>query len=134
MTTHVLVAVSETDTTVRWECQVCHRYSDFSKPGFGEPSATMFSYPENVDSYMDPCPGEYVGASRNVLRNDFFGRFTSEELGNLETSQDHRIIGMMVRMKNTDPIDLADPTWLADLTYAEGQGLLTEGRAAIICQ
>lgn len=134
MTTHVLVAVSETDTTVRWECQVCHRYSDFSKPGQGEPSATMFEYPENVDQYMDTCPGEYVGASRNVPRNDLLDRITTEELGGLASSADVRVKGLMFRMQNSDPIDLNNPQWVSDFTYAEEQGLLTAGRAAIICQ
>lgn len=134
MTTHVLHAVDETNETVRWRCGVCQRDINFAKPGFGEPSATMFEFPENVDSYMDPCPGEYTGENRLISKSDFLDRFATEELGALNASTDARIRGMMFRVANAENVDLNHPQWLDDLTHAEAEGILNVGRTSVILQ
>lgn len=134
MTTHVMHFVDETESTVRWRCGVCQRETNFAKEGYGEPHADQFTFPENIDAYLDICPGTYVGVMRNVTRGEFLDRFATEELGAMDLSQDLRVRGMLFRMQNDDQINLNEPRWEDDLRYAEGQGILTPGRAAIILQ
>jgi hypothetical protein len=135
MTTHVLAFVDETDISVRWQCGVCYRETNFPKPGHGEPSATQFQFPENVDAYLDPCPGTYTGQTqRNITRDDFLLRFATTELGAIETSTDVRVKGMYARMMASTMIPLDHPTWASDLMHAEAQGCLDAGRATVIIQ
>lgn len=134
MTTHVLSAVSEDEQSVKWACSVCFREINFAKEGWGEPHANMFSFPENVDEMMDPCPGRYTGLSRIISRNELLSRITTEEIGALSQSADTTIAGLVFRLANEDPVDLANPRWLSDFSYAEGQNILSAGRSEVICQ
>jgi hypothetical protein len=92
----------------------------------------MFEYPENIDAYLDPCPGESTGESRVLTRDQILGRISTEEIGALHASMDVRISGLMFKITNRALIDLDNPAWLADFQYAENLGLMDSGRAAII--
>jgi hypothetical protein len=136
MTTHVFGATanSETETTVFWQCRVCGRGTNLVKDPLVDPHASMFEYPDNIDAYLDPCPGKFVGDSRLVSKEEMLRRLSTEEIGGLSGSDDPRIGGVIFKLQNQNEIDLNDPSWYADMLYAESIGILEEGRSTIICQ
>ena len=139
MTTHTFPATAESQTTsmVTWRCSVCLRPIEFSKAGYGEPTATWNNINPDVDDWLGVCPGipdVYVG--RIMPRDEFMARFSSEELGAAVTSNDARVRGMILRLELQAIIPIDHPQVYSDLLYCESVTpvVLTSGRAAQIIQ
>lgn len=67
-----------------------------------------------------------------IAKDEFFDRFTSEELGAFSASTNLGIQGMVFRMTNVDHVDLNDPRWSYDLQNASELGCITAERVAVV--
>lgn len=128
MTTHNFPSAAESQTTetVLWRCRVCQIPINFSKVGFGEPTATTSTYPANIDDWMGVCLGVYVYAGRLMAKAEFMNRITSNEMGGLVSSNNQRIKGLVKKLEMSDQIEVDHPELLNDLIQARTLGILLD--------
>lgn len=124
----VNVPEENTLTTVRWKCTSCGQFCDFSRPGFGEPSATETQYPEDGDIYFGN--GGCVPVLLNVPNLTFWGYFTDAELVAIDANNTDAVKAgrfRLAQMNNGIPVN--HPLVRGILLEFEGHNLLAAGRA-----
>jgi hypothetical protein len=132
---HVLEFMSEDDVSVTWRCinAGCIAIIGFAKEGFGEPHATSSTLPDDVASYLSPCPiAPPAPPPLIVSREDLVNRFTMEELGTITLSVDPTVRGMVLKFQVLPEIDLNAPESQAAGALLIQLGLLTQERLAQI--
>lgn len=132
MTTYHLHLVNDakenTALTVRWKCTSCGRFSDFSRPGTGEPHATETTYPDDIDTYLGGT--ECIPALVYVAKEVFYGYFTDDEIVAITESQSDQVKAAVFRFNQLSAgVPINHPLLILSMHEFETLGLLAVGRA-----